>query len=291
MTTMGGHEMTARRNHVLIVGWDGVRDDILRAARTPHLDEIAADGFLATVRVHEKNPTISGPVWSTMATGVYRDLHGVHDNDFHANAFDRYPDVLTQVRAAQPGATTFAAGAWAPLVEEASGGPLFAGGGYRPGLPERSEDGPLETVAAMDEAVISRVARELRHRDHSVVFAYAALPDIVGHTEGVTERYRVSVETCDEQLGVLMAAIDARPTRGQENWTIIVLTDHGHRDEGDHGGDSDEERLAWIAARGPGIDRAPVGVDHADVAPHVLQSLGLGVREDLPGRPFGARPA
>ncbi len=284
-------DRSGRTQHVLIMGWDGVRDDILRTARTPHLDALAGRGFLSTVRVHDANPTISGPVWSTMATGVYREQHGVHDNDFRGNAFGTHPDVLTRVREARPGATTFAAGAWAPLVEEASGGPLFAGGGYRPALPAGAEDGPLDLVAAMDEAVMSRVARELRHRDHTVVFAYAVLPDIVGHTEGVTDRYRSAIEICDEQLGVLLAAIDARPAREREDWTVIALTDHGHRDEGHHGGDSDEERLAWIAAAGPGIATRETAVDHADVLPHVLQALGLPADETLTGVPFGMRTA
>jgi len=279
----------ARSSHVLIMGWDGVRDDVVRSVRTPHLDALAARGFLSTVRVHAANPTISGPVWSTMATGVYSDRHGVHDNDFTGNAFDRHPDVLSRVRAGLPGATTFAAGAWAPLVTAGSGGPLFAGGGYRPELPAGAEDGPLDLVALMDEAVMSRTARELLHRDHAAVFAYAVLPDIVGHTEGVTDRYRQAVEACDEQLGVLLAAIDARGNREHEDWTVIVLTDHGHLDAGHHGGDSDEERLAWMAAAGPDVPSGEPVVDHADVLPHVLKALGLPADSALPGAPFGGR--
>ena len=281
------------RPHVLIMGWDGVRDDVVRAVHTPHLDALAARGFFATVRVHEKNPTISGPVWSTLATGVYRDRHGVHDNDFRGNAFAAHPDLLTRVRAALPGSTTFAAASWAPLVEEVAGGPVFAPGGYRPALPPGTEDtGSLELIAAMDDAVMNRAARELLDRDHAVVFAYAVLPDMVGHTEGVTDRYRAAIEACDEQLGVLLAAIAARPTRSQEEWTVVVATDHGHLDAGHHGGDSDEERLAWIAAAGPGIAPHPEGsapdVDHADVLPQALAALGLPADPTLPGRPFGA---
>ncbi|MFE6736497.1 alkaline phosphatase family protein [Microbacterium sp. NPDC057650] len=278
--------------HVLIVGWDGVRDDVLRSVRTPHLDALAARGFLATVRVHDANPTISGPVWSTMATGVYRDRHGVHDNDFRQNAFDRHPDLLRRVREALPGATTFAAGAWAPLVEEMSGGPLFHEGGYRPPLPAGIEDtDALDQIAAMDESVTARVARELLGADHTAVFAYQLLPDMVGHTEGVTDRYRTAIEACDAHLGALLAAIDARPAHADEEWTVIVLTDHGHRDTGHHGGDSDEERLAWIAAAGPGIHPgSQPAVDHADVLPHVLAALGLPADDELPGFPFGGRP-
>lgn len=281
--------------HVLIVGWDGVRDDERRAARTPHLDGLAARGFAATVRVHERNATISGPVWSTLATGVYSDRHGVRDNDFSSHAFEAYPDVLRRVREALPGATTFAAAGWPPLVSADSGGPLFHGGGYLP-VPSGLAEGALAEVAAADlfliadEAVTSRSARELLERDHAVVLCYLGLPDEIGHAEGVTPRYRTSIETCDEQLGVLLAAIAARPSRAEEDWLVVVATDHGHLDTGDHGGDSDEERLAWVVAAGPGVDAdSGAGVDHADVAAQVLAFLGLEVPEDLDGRPFGSR--
>ena len=87
-------ETQHRTPHVLVMGWDGVRDDVRRAARTPHLDRLATRGFESTVRVHEKNRTISGPVWSTIATGVHADQHGVVDNDFRSHRFAEHPDVL-----------------------------------------------------------------------------------------------------------------------------------------------------------------------------------------------------
>ncbi|MFE6736372.1 alkaline phosphatase family protein [Microbacterium sp. NPDC057650] len=275
-----------RTSRVLVVGWDGVRDDERRRAATPHLDALGARGFVRAVRVNEKDPTISGPVWSTMATGVHSDRHGVIDNDFAPNRFAEHPDFFTVFRSARPGATVFAAGEWAPLFTRMSGGPLFAGG-YRPPVGQLES---LEGIAAIDEAVCGRAAQELLAADHTIVFAYFVLPDAVGHAEGVTPRYRAAIETCDRQLGVLRAAIDARPGRADEDWTIIVLTDHGHLDEGHHGGDTDAERTAWIGAEGPGITAASgVGVDHADVFAQVLSTVDVeyeAARVD--GRPFGA---
>lgn len=283
--------MAKRRPRVLIVAWDGVRDDERLAASTPNLDALAARGFLVRVPVHAKNPTISGPVWTTLATGVHSDAHGVVDNDFRPNRLDLFPDVLSRIRAEIPGASTFAAGEWAPLFTATDGGPLFPGCGYRPPL-GTDETVPLDVIAAQDEATTGRCAMELLARDHVAVFAYLVLPDMVGHTEGVTARYRAAVETCDEQLGVLLAAVAARPTFGVEDWTVIVATDHGHRDEGGHGGDSWQERHAWLAAAGPGIDASSGdGVDHADVAAHVLHALGIALPTGIAGRPFAAGPA
>jgi len=68
--------------------------------------------------------------------------------------------------------------------------------------------------------------------------------------------YKRQIETCDRQVGDLLAAVDARSQRAGEQWLVIVVTDHGHRDEGGHGGDSDAERTAWVA---------PVSYTHLDV--------------------------
>lgn len=280
---------TTRVKRVLIVGWDGVRDDERRAARTPHLDGLAAHGFEAAVRVHEANPTISGPVWTTVATGVHSDRHGVLHNDLRPHDHAALPDVLTLIRRADRAATTYAAAGWAPLVTADSGGPLFADGdSYYPVAPAGADK--LAAQAAMDADVVARTMSELRDRDHSAVFSYVGLPDEIGHAEGVTARYRASIETCDDYLGSLLEVIDARPSRADEDWLIIVTTDHGHRDEGDHGGDSDEERSAWLVAAGPGVVAScGSGVDHADIPVTVLDFLGVEIDGDLAGRPFGLR--
>jgi arylsulfatase A-like enzyme len=277
-----------RSRHVLIMGWDGVRDDERRAARTPNLDALAARGFAASVRVHEKNPTISGPVWTTVATGVYSDRHGVRDNDLRPYDPARLPDVLTHVRRAIPSATTFAGATWAPLVTTSAGGPVFAEFGFHPGWPAGGIG--VDAIAAMDAAVVQRTVVELTERDHTAIFSYLEITDAVGHAEGVTARYRASIETCDEQLGTVLAAIESRPGRASEDWLVVVTTDHGHLDEGNHGGDTDEERSAWLVAAGPGVDSSSgAGVDHADVAVTVLDFLGVPAPGDLEGRSFASR--
>ncbi|MFK4788162.1 alkaline phosphatase family protein [Microbacterium sp. ZW T5_56] len=279
--------------HVLVIGIDGVRADVLRKAHVPHITAIGEAGFWEDVRVDERNPTISAPVWASVASGVHRDRHGIDDNDLHNHHLDQYPDFLSRVRAHDAAATTFAAAAWAPLVTGAAGGPVFAPGGFRPDLPTGVEDGTddaaLAAIAVMDEVVTSRTARELLSRDHAAVFAYLLLPDMAAHAEGITDRYRAAIERADEQVGVLLAAIAARPRRSAEEWTVVVLTDHGHRDGGHHGGDSDAERTGWIAASGPGIDAGVViGASQADVGVHALHVLGVAVPPGLDGRPWSA---
>lgn len=61
---------------------------------------------------------------------------------------------------------------------------------------------------------------------------------------------------------------------------------------GGHGGESEPERTAWIAASGPGVPGdPPAALEQADVHAHVLFALGIAPRPEwaLAGRPFSAR--
>ena len=38
------------------------------------------------------------------------------------------------------------------------------------------------------------------------------------------------------------------PDKENEDWLLVIVTDHGHRDEGGHGQDSPQERASFILA-------------------------------------------
>src|SRR5262245_53077723 len=125
---MSEGKVTSASRRAVVFGVDGVRFDTLCATRTPHIDGIAAAGFLAPVQVNPAGPTISGPCWSTVATGVLPTRHGVFDNDLRGHRIADSPDFLTRVRTTRPSAQTYAAADWPPLVDETDGGPVFIGG-------------------------------------------------------------------------------------------------------------------------------------------------------------------
>ncbi|MGQ4387834.1 HAD-IA family hydrolase [Streptomyces sp. SAS_270] len=275
----------ARR--VLVVGIDGVRLDVLRRLPTPHLDALAADGFLAPVEVDDRTPTMSGPCWATIVTGVGVDKHGVWSNDFSGHRLDVFPDFAT--RLAQRGRTFVAAG-WRPLMQTADGGPLFR-------APSRSvyvapsADTP-QAWEECDERITEAASRILADDDLDASFVYLGAPDETAHFLGCGEAYEASVLRADQRLGRLLAAVRNRPAYDSEQWTILVVTDHGHVDAGGHGGRSPQERTAWLIAAGPGMGAAPPEVRHVDVAAQVFASLGrLADRHwTFEGRPFAARP-
>lgn len=284
--------------HVLVVGIDGVRYDTLRRVATPALDAIEREGLLQPAVVDATSPTISGPCWATIVTGVLPADHGITDNDFTGHRLGAHPDVVRLTRDQRPDVATFVAAAWGPLVLTVDGGPLFADGGWFPAGDQAHLPDEWEHVdQAVTDAGVAFLGGVATDAD-SLAFVYLGGPDEVCHLVGTGPAYDGFVEDSDRRLGELMAAVANRPSRADEDWTVLVVTDHGHLDEGGHGGQSLEERTAWIAAAGPSVPRAVAAatpktqeaeLHQADVAAHVHAVLGLDGGDAVVGRPLGAR--
>src|SRR5579859_4689780 len=73
--------MVPTLRHVLVIGVDGVRFDLLGPEVTPVIWDFRCSGFLGPVPVDEATPTWSGPCWATIATGTGVDAHGITSND------------------------------------------------------------------------------------------------------------------------------------------------------------------------------------------------------------------
>ncbi|MFF1357303.1 HAD-IA family hydrolase [Streptomyces sp. NPDC058297] len=279
----------ARR--VLVVGIDGVRLDTLHTADTPHLDEVAAAGFLAPLTIDAGTPTMSGPCWATIVTGVRVDKHAVWGNDFSGNRLGVFSDFATRLTR-QDRRRTYVAAGWQPLVTVADGGPLFHGPSRLTHIAPAAET--CEDWDDTDELITTEAVRVLACEDPEASFVYLGAVDETGHIQGCGPAYSAAIVRADERLGRLLTAIRSRPSYADEAWTVIVVTDHGHRDEGGHGGPSDLERTAWIACAGPDI---PVGAQvgtlhHEDVAAQVFAALDRPADSHwtLDGRPFITAP-
>ncbi len=266
--TKKGEQMTPK---VVVFGIDGVRLDTLAQAHTPHVDAIAADGFFTKTRIRDVNPTISGPCWATIATGVHADAHGIQGNELAGHRLENHPCFLS--RASKAGFRSYAAAGWLPLLTSQQGGPIFRPDAlYTPPRPPESRTGG---DAESDQHTIDHAVEALSG-DIDIAFIYIGQVDDIGHSAGTGAEYRKAVENADTCVGRVMDAILSRTTYSQETWTMLAVTDHGHRDGGGHGGNSDLERTAWIAGCGPGLDASSGGdVEHCDIPRLALAPLGL----------------
>ena len=282
---------TAQAGHdprVLLIGIDGVRVDMLARAETPTLDSLAEAGFFsdeAKTRVR----TVSGPGWSSMLTGVQTDKHGVDSNDFSGNRYTEWPDFLTRLEKEHPELGTFAVLDWPPLGTPDSGGPLISDAIDV----KLNFDGETDGYGPADAESVEAAVEHLRTADVHAAFVYLGDPDVVSHeTDSFSEEYRASIERADSQTAELLEALRARPGYDDEDWLILISTDHGRNDAGGHGGKSPSETTIFFLASGPAVSpgRTDCPPEIVDVAATALAHLGI-VAQGLDGQPRGLGPA
>ncbi|MFI6496519.1 alkaline phosphatase family protein [Nonomuraea typhae] len=281
------------KDKVLVVGMDGLRFDRLLAIRPPVLGELldtgvhgtgllpygeadaAATGFKGqVVPLGERSiasRTDSGPGWSSIATGVWPDKHGVVDNSFTGAEFGKFPDFLSRAKRLDPQLTTTAMFSWAALAEH---------GAFGADIDTRVVlDGYAITFAAGDGQIADAAELHLAEQDPDLAFVYFGDTDEVAHRLGPhCPEYTDALLAQDGYLARLLASIRSRPTYGRERWTVLVTTDHGHLDQGGHGGTSAAERTTFVLAARLGENLGGRALPEAalvDVAPTALAQLGL----------------
>jgi len=278
---------TAKVRKVLVIGIDGIRPDVLASVETPDLDRLAAEGTFSD-RAQTGRPTVSGPGWSSLLTGVWPAKHGVTDNEFGGKRYDRYPDFLTRIEQVKPELNTFAAVDWLPLGAREDGGPVISDAIDQ----KHVLNGYDLTWPGGDSSVVDISVNHLRDEDPDAAFVYLGNPDEVSHQTGsIGQPYREAIALADRHVGKLLDAVRARPTYDAEDWLVLVSTDHGRRANGDHGGDSPEETTIFYIASGPSARRGTPAEPPAivDVAVTALAHLRIVIDPawDLDGRPVG----
>lgn len=281
-------ESAATTDKVLVIGIDGAVLDRVKAANAPHLNGLMAQGLTArsTLYANPMAATSSGPGWSTIATGVWPDKHGVKDNSFTGKNYTAHPDFLTRIENARPALNTYAAADWEPITSTDQNGPIFSAKVDK----RLSLKGDRDGYGSEDPKIAAAAATELRDQNPDAAFVYLGEIDAAGHSSGAaSQAYLNAIARVDVLVGKLLTAVQSRPTYAQENWKVLVTTDHGHTSGGGHGGSSIAERGTFVIARGAGIPAGSVRDDVrlVDVAATALAHVGVS-GAGLDGVPLNA---
>ncbi|MFI5477120.1 alkaline phosphatase family protein [Streptomyces cacaoi] len=269
----------AKTPKVLAIGLDGTLLTRIKDADAPNLGALMAAGLTAPSSIHAAPlaPTLSGPGWSTIITGVWPDKHNVKDNALTGHQFAQYPDFLTRIEIAKPSLTTYAVSSWAPITDT-----VFSS----------KVDTRVSTPAAeYDTGTTSRAVAQLRDGNPDAVFVQLDNVDHAGHSYGAaSQQYLDAVHGVDIQVGQMVTAVKSRASYANEDWLIMITTDHGHTDAGGHGGSSRPERQTFLIATGAGTAAGSVRYDvkMPDVAASALAHLGVAIDPawGLDGRPL-----
>jgi predicted AlkP superfamily pyrophosphatase or phosphodiesterase len=280
---------------VLLFGIDGCRVDALKDADPPHLRELIEHGaFSENTNIlgtrTDKADTVSGPGWSNILTGVWADKHGVTDNAFKVKHYDAYPHFFVHVKEAFPGAHTNSYCVWPSIHDN-----IVAGADESICFATDPKTEP--DCAAADTRCAAKAVEVLKNGDPDVMFVYFENVDATGHQKGFhrsVPEYVQAIHKADEHVGEVLAALRSRPNFKDENWLILVGTDHGGRGTGHGGGrESTEVNTVWLVVSGDAAKPGKIEgrTNQVDLVPTALTHLGVPIdpKWKLDGQPVGLK--
>lgn len=281
---------------VLVIGVDGT--NLSRV-----LDNPANTNFWELMQTGTTGPstivghtTISNPSWTAILTGVWDNKSGVINNVFTPSTYYRWPTVFNQLEEYNPDIRTKAIADWKVIADIANGGSTPADVVIY--IPQGADD-PVyaEADAAVTaETVKSILGTELGYQDvPNFMFTYMTGVDEAGHLYGgASPQYAEAIERANVNVGLILDAVAAREAATCaagpstcEDWTIIMVTDHGHQPQQGfgHGFQSPDETSTFVIVDGPDFADATMNLKYSivDVTPTVVSLFGLGPRADADG--------
>jgi predicted AlkP superfamily pyrophosphatase or phosphodiesterase len=172
--------------------------------------------------------TWSGNGWSTMLTGVWHTKHNVQDNNFTNPNFANYQDFLTKAEAYNPGLGTISLAHWSPINDKII------------------QTADVKTNLATDLAVKNAAVAALQNDNPDILFVDFDDVDHAGHSYGFSSnvaQYVSSIKTTDTYIGEIVAAMKNRPSYNNEDWLVVLTTDHGAVDSSHGGGNLSERNI------------------------------------------------
>jgi len=263
------------QNKVLIIGIDGCRPDALLAAETPNIDKLWKNGaYSFSAKTDEISS--SGICWTGMLTGVWHEKHNVTTNAYKNPNIAEYPHFFRRVKEEKPELKTFSVVNWSPIHKILQEG-----------------DADISNYLLTDDKVAKRVADLLSNDNPDVMFVQLDDVDHAGHKYDFSpesKKYLKAIEKSDKQVGVILKALYERGNYNEENWLILVSTDHGGSEFG-HGKDIPEHTTIFYIASGEDVKKGEIEqqVNVIDVAVTALKHLNIDIKKEwnLDGRVAG----
>lgn len=244
LSTLSFVTSASQNRKVLLIGIDGCRSDALQQAHTPNIDALLSTSLYSFDSWHV-GITWSGPSWTTILTGAEWNKHGVTDNTFSGKNFNDFPAFPARAKEIHPNLKCVEVVEWDPLADE------FSNGGWDKIV--QAADG--STFPTADSAVL-----QLQDPDIDLLFTYFDQVDLTGHTttfSPLNALYINAIQNVDSAIGIVLDALHDRPTYANEDWLILLITDHGGNSFF-HGGNSFEERHIWWIASGNAVQHRQV---------------------------------
>ena len=230
--------MAGGQKKVLLIGIDGCRSDALTLANTPNIDQLIDNGvFIPNASCSINNQrTRSGPGWSTMLTGVWFDKHGVTSNSFKGSQIDKYPPFNVLMKRKNKNFKMASFIMWKPIEKH-----IIKGTGEY-----------YKFFSRYNDELAVAVSKHIVQSKEDVIFIDFDHVDRAGHIFGFNpkgKRYVNAIEKVDKYVGLIIESLQERNGYQNEDWLIIITSDHGGIKR-NHGGQSIHEKTIPIILSG-----------------------------------------
>jgi len=291
-------QATAATPKAIFIIVDGIPADVIEKVSTPTLDEISAEGAYARAYVggeiggESESPTVSAVGYNSLLTGTWANKHNVYDNSVENPNYD-YWDIFRIAKAHNPTLVTAIYSTWTDNRTKLLGDGLEQAGGRK--IDHQFDGYELDTdrfphdlarnyIRNIDVHVIDSAAKNIAEFGPDLSWVYLEYPDDVGHYFGDSSEQVAAVQFIDEQLGKIWAAVSARQQSENEDWLLIVTTDHGRdADTGRHHGDqSERERTIWIVTNSNRLNsRFSDMPGIVDILPSIATHMELTIPDEV----------
>lgn len=225
----------SKTKKVLIVGIDGLQYERIAQLNTPNFDRLNVRKAYTGghVGAMSEQTTYSGPGWTSILTGVWKDKHTVISNSTSSNK-SKAKSIFSLVKESSQFIRTASIATWSPINSFIS---------------DEIANIDYKYDGGSDINAVNLAVNQITNQNTALTFVHLSDVDNVGHAKGFGTDYNNSILAADAQLGTLLNTVDTRINNNNEDWLVLVVTDHGRNASGgySHGGQTTSEKTIFIA--------------------------------------------
>lgn len=286
-------QLSQKPKKVIFIIVDGIAADVIEKQPTPNLDAIAKQGGYTRAYVggekggYSQTPTISAVGYNSVLTGTWVNKHNVWDNDIAAPNY-HYPTIFRFFKEQYPAGRTAIFSSWLDNRTKLVGDRLAATGNiaidyHYDGLELDTinfpHDKQRQFMSNIDESVAQHAAEYIKSNAPDLSWVYLEYTDDMGHMYGDSPEYYKAIALADKRVGYIEQAIQYRQQQFNEDWLIVVTTDHGRdaKTGKGHGGQSDRERSGWIVTNAKNLNKEfqQPQVSIVDIMPTIARFMNI----------------
>lgn len=298
--------LAAKTRKAVFVIVDGIPTDMIERLHTPAIFDIASKGAYGRsytggeVGGYSQTPTISAIGYTNLLTATWFNKHNVHGNSnlkpnynywtIFRIAKEQPKEVKTAIYSSWTDNRTVLLGEGKPETNQLKID--YVKDGYDQDtirFPHKEMD---LHVFDIDEQISKEAAEGIRKEAPDLSWVYLWYTDDAGHIKGNGTFFDEYIRKADQQIARIWEAVKYREANFDEEWMVVVTTDHGREESGHgHGGQSDRERSTWISTNVPVNQYFNTGVlSITDITPSICRFMDFkipqSVRWEQDGMPF-----